>query len=112
MSIYYYLTRYIHFLLLVGTAASIFIDNCYYKEFVFNFLVFLLIKYMTGQERCGLTELEYYFLGEQKYQEGFIYRLITPIVKVSEQYFSNFLYVLHISWIIILFAQLKGCGFF
>ena len=60
---------------------------------------------MTNYGKCGLTELEYLFKGE-KYQEGFIYKTVKPIITVPENYFNNLLYIFHILWIGILWKQL------
>jgi hypothetical protein len=74
-------------------------------------LVFLLLHYITNNSMCLLTELEYYFKKE-KYKEGFLYRLIKPVLTTPEEYVNKYLYLLHISWIIILFVQLKNANYF
>ena len=52
-----------------------------------------------------LTQLEYYIMGE-KYKDGFLYRLINPIIKVPENYFDKYLYIVHIIFITTLIYQL------
>jgi hypothetical protein len=85
---------------------SIFYNNIKLKEIVLSILILLMIKYLTGYDRCGLTEIEYLLKGE-KYKEGFIYRIIKPILTIPEQYFENYLFILHSLYIIILIIQLK-----
>ena len=47
-----------------------------------------------------------------KYKEGFLYRLIKPILTTPEEYVNKYIYLLHILWIIILFVQLKNDQYF
>lgn len=65
-----------------------------------------------GYEKCGLTQLEYWVMGE-KYQQGFLYRLINPIIKVREDYFEKGLVYFHIFLIIVFAYQLYAhkCSF-
>lgn len=106
----------LHLLLIITIFISIFIPidlviNNYQfgyniKIYVLIFLLFLLAQYLTGYQRCGLTEWEYRFKKE-KYKEGFLYRLIKPVITIPENYFRKYLIVLHLLWIAILVYQLK-----
>ena len=80
--------------------------NIRLKNIVFILLLYLLFQYISGYERCGLTELEYIVMKE-KYKEGFIYRLVNPIIKVPEKYFDQYLMYIHLIYIVILYVQLK-----
>ena len=95
----------IHLILVIFIIISPFINVKEIKINVLIFLIYLLFQYLTGYNRCGLTELEYYFMKEE-YKEGFLYRIISPIIKVPEKYFDNWLYVFHIIYVIILMYQL------
>ena len=97
--------RFLHLMLLFVIAISPIIDNYNIKKYVFIFLVYLLFQYLTGYRKCGLTDVEYLVMGD-KYQQGFIYRLINPIITVREDYFNNYLLVIHLCLIVILFLQL------
>ena len=97
--------KIIHLILVILIVSSPFIDSIYIKENVLVFLIYLLFQYVSGYQRCGLTQLEYYAMGE-KYQEGFLYRLITPIISIPENYFDQWLIVIHIMYIFILILQL------
>lgn len=76
------------------------------KLWVLILLVFLLMQYLTGYQNCGLTEFEY-MLKKENYKEGFLYRLIKPIVTMPENYFNKYLNVLHIILILVLGYQTK-----
>lgn len=102
----YNIIQYIHVIIIFIIILSIFYNNIKLKEIVLSILILLMIKYLTGYDRCGLTEIEYLLKGE-KYKEGFIYRIIKPILTIPEQYFENYLFILHSLYIIILITQLK-----
>ena len=98
--------KIIHALLLLFIASSIIIPIKQYKLYALTLLLFILFHHITNYGKCGLTEIEYIFTRE-KYKEGFMYRLIKPIITIPEKYFDNMLYIIHFIWILILFLQLK-----
>ena len=100
-----YLIKIIHFIIILIIVLSPGINDYDIKKLVLGFLLYLLFQYMTGFNKCGLTELEYYVIGE-KYKEGFIYRIVNPMIQVSEHYFDKCLYIVHIGLIIILVSQI------
>ena len=100
------LIQLLHLILVLGVSASVFIPNNQLKKLSFTLLIFLFLQYLTNYGKCGLTELEYVFKGE-KYQEGFIYKLVKPIITVPEKYFDQQLYFLHTIWVLILGYQLN-----
>lgn len=95
----------IHLAIVIAVISSVFVPNYQLKKYSFTFLIFIFIQWITNYGKCGLTELEYILKGE-KYKEGFIYRIIKPIITIPEKYFTNYLYLVHIIWIIILALQL------
>ncbi len=101
-----YFIKFIHLVLVLVIILSPFL-NLYIKKNVLALLIYLLFQYLSGYNRCGLTTLEYYVMGEE-YQQGFLYRLINPLIKVSEDYFDNFLYLFHIMYILILTYQITS----
>lgn len=110
MQIIILLIRLVHLLLVICLLISIFINNCFIKNLALVFLIFLIFQYILGYGKCGLTELEYWILGEKKYKQGFLYRLIHPLIKIPENYFDNGLFVLHLVWIAVLVCQIyRGC---
>lgn len=96
----------LHLLLVLGVGISIFIPNEQLKKLSFTLLIFLFLQYITNYGKCGLTELEYMFKGE-KYQEGFIYRIVKPVITVPEKYFDQQMYLIHAVWVLILAYQLN-----
>jgi hypothetical protein len=97
--------KLIHLVIIIIVISSVFIPNYQLKKYSFTFLIFIFIQWITNYGKCGLTELEYILKGE-KYKEGFIYHIIKSIITIPEKYFTNYLYLAHIIWIIILALQL------
>ena len=100
------LIKLLHLALVISLALSVFIPNCLFKEIALVLLVFIFLQYIFNYGKCGLTELEYMVLGEDHYHEGFIYRLVKPVINVPEKYFYNGLFYVHIAWIAILAYQI------
>jgi hypothetical protein len=101
------LVKLFHLIIIVLVITSVFIPHIYLKQLTIAFLLYLLIQYLTGYEKCGLTDLEYWLMGEKYHQEGFMYRIIKPMIRVPEKYFDNYLFIFHVLWILILAYQLK-----
>lgn len=99
------LIQVVHLLVVIAVLVSIFIPNQIFKNAVVFFLLFVLFQFATNYGKCGLTKLEYWITG-QEYGTGFIYRLMNPYLKVKEEYFDNWLHIVHISYILILLYQL------
>ena len=97
--------KLIHILIIAILFSSIFIPNRKLKEMSLTLLFFIFLQYITNHGKCGLTELEYLIKGE-RYQEGFIYRIVKPIITIPEKYFENYLCSMHITLIIILSMQI------
>jgi hypothetical protein len=101
----FYLIQLFHLILIVLPILSVFLPFYNMKIYALTFLIFILIHYITNFNKCGITELEY-FLSNKKYEEGFCYRLIKPIISIPEKYFDNYLFFFHILWIVILYKQI------
>jgi hypothetical protein len=98
--------NFLHIILILFLSLSIFIDNYRIKKPAFILLILIFGQYITNYGRCGLTEIEYLFMREN-YKEGFMYRLIKPVITLPEAYFNKYYYVLHILWIFILWVQIR-----
>ena len=98
--------KLLHLILVLLIAIAPFYPDKTLKKSVFIFLLYLFFQYLTGYEKCGLTILEYVVMGEN-YQEGFLYRLIKPVINKPEKYFYRKLFIFHIIWIIILGYQIN-----
>jgi hypothetical protein len=101
----------LHLILVIFLLLSIIIKDNAYKHLALLILIFLLFHYVTNNNMCLLTELEYYFKKE-KYHEGFLYRLIKPVLTTPEEYVNKYIYIIHLLWILILFFQLKNDNYF
>jgi hypothetical protein len=97
--------KLIHLILVIFIIIAPFVNNRQIKINIFIILVYLLFQYLTGYNKCGLTELEYYMMGKD-YQQGFLYRLIGPVIKVSEDYFDKWIFIFHFIYVGILGYQL------
>ncbi len=64
-------------------------------------LIYILYKWFIDGS-CGLTVMEYYLLGHESEQHGFIYRLVNPMVSISETTFSKYLTIFTIGWLLML----------
>ena len=96
--------KIIHLLLLFFVLSAPF----YGKDLLFKSIVILgyvLYKWKIDGS-CLLTKLEYYLLGKEKEEQGFIYRLINPLLnhrlKLSENDFKNNLEYYTFYWFILL----------
>ena len=98
--------RILHFILIILIGISPFIDSYKLKNYVLVFLLYLLFQYLSGYQKCGLTNLEYFVMGK-KYKEGFLYRLIKPVITVREDYFKKYLLVIHLLYIAILYYEIR-----
>jgi hypothetical protein len=98
--------KLLHLILVLLIVIAPVYPNRTLKKSVFIFLLYLLFQYLTGYEKCGLTILEYLVMGEE-YKEGFMYRLINPLIKIPEKYFDQYIFYLHTIYIVILYMQLK-----
>jgi len=96
----------LHLILIITIFISVFIPDNKLKKMSITLLLFIFIQFITNFGKCGLTELEYAIRGE-KCNEGFIYRLVKPIITVPEKYFDQQLYWIHVLWILILGYQLS-----
>jgi len=96
----------IHLILIIIIFSSVFIPNIEMKKLSLTFLLFIFAQFITNYGKCGLTEIEYAIRGE-KCKEGFIYRLVKPIITMPEKYFDQHLYWIHVLWILILGYQLS-----
>lgn len=94
-----------HITLLYGIALSPFINDCYYKNMVFVFLLFVLLQFTLKYGKCGLINIERFFLKEN-FKEGFIYRLIKPLICYKINPFYSQFYSILLIYIVILFVQL------
>jgi hypothetical protein len=90
-------------------ALSPLITDCYLKKLILIFMIFLCIQYITKYGKCGLINFERFFLKE-KFKEGFIYRLIKPIICYKKNIIYKNYFILILIYMIILYIQLDNAG--
>jgi hypothetical protein len=100
-----FVIRALHLLIILFIILSPFIDNKQIKTYVLVFLSYLIFQYITGYRKCGLTELEYKIMGKE-YKNGFLYRLINPMINIPEFYLDEIVQGVHIILIFVLYYQL------
>ena len=99
----------IHIILFYIIALTPLINDCYVKKMVLIFVIFLCIQYVSKYGKCGLINIERLFLKE-KFKEGFVYRLIKPIVCYKQNIIYKNYFPVIIIYMIILYIQLEKAG--
>lgn len=97
------LIRFIHYCLIFFVLVAPFINNTCIKINI-SILTYLIFKWITGDKRCIITELEYKYndivLNKKKY--GFIYRLLNKVILLDdENKVDDWLLIFCIFWLII-----------
>lgn len=95
----------IHIILIITVLVSPLLKSCLIKELVLILLVFISIHYITKYGKCGLINIERYFLGEN-FKNGIVYRLIKPVISYKNNIFYEKFFWLIIIYICVLYYQL------
>lgn len=101
-----HLISLIHIIIFYGLAFSIFINQCDYKRFCFFILCFLFLQYISKYGKCGIINIERFFLKEN-FKSGFFYRLIKPVICYKINPMGTKYFWILILYIGILLWQLK-----
>jgi len=103
----------LHIILFYGIAISPLIDNCHYKRLVLVLILFFTFQHITRYGKCGFINMERFFLKE-KFKEGFLFRLIKPVICYKRNIIYKQYFGLVIIYIMILYIQLQKtkCGLF
>lgn len=100
-----YIIKTLHLLFYLLIALSPFINNCELKINICVILLFLLFQFTTKYGKCGIINIERFFLKEN-YKKGFCYNLIKPVIDYRKNIFFDKLYHLIIIYILILSIQI------
>jgi hypothetical protein len=95
-----------HIMLFYSLALSPLITDCYLKKINLILIMFLCIQYVTKYGKCGLINIERYFLGDN-FKNGIVYRLIKPVISYKNNIFYEYFFWLIIIYIFILYYQLS-----
>jgi hypothetical protein len=96
----------IHILIITTVLLSPIINNCFIKELVLLLLLFITMHYITKYGKCGLINIERFFLGDN-FKNGIVYRLIKPVISYKNNIFYEYFFWLIIIYICILYYQLS-----
>lgn len=100
-----YIILICHIILFCWIVFSPFANNCLYKKAALIFILFLIVQFISKYGKCGLINIEKFFL-KDKFKEGFIYRLIKPIISYKINPFGGKYFNLILVYVIILIIQL------
>ena len=95
--------KLLHYILLTGLISSVFIKKLMFKIFCLFAFLYLLIRYISGNDRCGLIMLEEKITGKN----GNVYSFIKPIISCPDNYFNSYIIYFHIFFILILLVQIS-----
>ena len=85
---------------------SPFIDDCFIKQLILLLLIFITIHYLTKYGKCGLINIERFFLGDN-FKNGIVYKLIKPVISYKNNIFYEYFFWLIIIYIFILVHQIR-----
>lgn len=100
---------FFHIIIFYILALSPLIQNCYFKKVTLILIIFLCIQYVTKYGKCGLINIERFFL-KDNFKKGFIYRFIKPIICYKQNIIYKNYFKFIIIYILILYFQLEKAG--
>ena len=99
----------IHITILYGIIISPLVNDYYYKKLILIFLIFLCFQFLSKYGKCGLINMEKYFL-KDNFKNGIVYRIIKPIICYKINPFYKYYFEIILLYIFILFMQLYTNG--
>ena len=103
-----------HIMLFYVFALSPLITDCYIKKLILVLMMFLSLQYVSKYGKCGLINIERFLiekvLKKKNFKEGFIYRLIKPLVCYKQNVIYKNSFSLIIVYMVILYIQLEKAG--
>jgi len=99
----------LHITLLYAIALSPFIKDYEYKKLILILLIFLCGQYLTNYGKCGLINIERFFL-KDKFKQGFVFRLIKPVICYKRNIFYQHYFELVLIYILVLYIQIRNAG--
>lgn len=97
--------NYLHLFLLIFLMISPFVNDCGLKMNAFIFITFIIFHFITKYGKCGIINIERFFLKDD-FKNGFFYNLIKPVISYKNNIFYNNLFNLLVVYAIILFIQI------
>ena len=94
----------LHIILFLFFILSPFVDDCAWKINSLILLVFILFHFIFKYGKCGIINIERFFLKEN-FKNGFCYRLIKPVISHKNNIFYEQYFNILVLYIIILLYQ-------
>lgn len=98
-----------HIALFYTLALSPLITDCYIKKIILILIMFLCVQYVAKYGKCGIINIEKFFLKE-KFKQGFFYRLIKPVICYKQNIIYKNYFNIIIIYMLILYIQLEKAG--
>jgi hypothetical protein len=90
--------------------SSIFIDSWFLKANALVFYIFILFHFITKYGKCGIVNIERYFL-KDKFRDGYAFKLIKPVISYKNNFVYESLIEILPIYIFILLIQLYNSNF-
>jgi hypothetical protein len=97
--------NYFHLVFLIFMMTSPFIKDCALKMNAFILFAFIIFHYISKYGKCGIINIEKFFLKEN-FKNGFFYKFIKPIISYKDNIFYYKLFHILILYFIILLLQI------
>lgn len=98
-----------HITLFYILALSPLIKDNNLKKLILVLIMFFCFQYVTKYGKCGLINIEKFFL-KDKFKQGCVYRLIKPIICYKQNIIYKNYFTLIIIYMVILYIQLEKAG--
>ena len=100
----------LHIIFFYVIATSPFNNDYSFKKIILILLLFFCAQWMSEYGKCGLINIEKYFL-KDKFKNGFVYRLVKPVICYKINIFYKYYFGLILIYIFILYVQLLEAGY-
>lgn len=104
-----YIILLLHIIIFYFFALSPVIDNCRIKFISLILITFFTLQLSTKYGKCGLINIEKYFLKE-KFKNGFVFRLIKPLICYKKNAIYKHYFLIMLIYILVLYIQIKNAN--
>ena len=96
----------LHIIFIFIIFMSPFIDDCFIKQLILLLLIFITIHYLTKYGKCGLINIEMFFL-KDTFRNGILFKTIKPIISYKNNiFYDNYGTFILFIYMIILIQQI------
>lgn len=100
----------LHIIFFYAIATSPFNNDYTFKKIILILLLFFCAQWMSEYGKCGLINIEKYFL-KDKFKTGVVYRLVKPVICYKMNIFYKNYFEIILIYIFILYVQLIEGGY-